>query len=330
MDASRYKRAVALMAIGACLTLWACGPEPGTPEYILAKIREGRVVGGKNLKQLKEAHLDQMAALLDDEGAPGIARLQVLERMIQFQLDDDFERFGKYAHDDNPELRLRIVQWLSQRKDPASARLLMDRIAVEEELAVRANGVQGLKQIGRSIAEPDPELIAQMIDHLEDADADKRRLWASVLGGWHGQDVEAALVEALEDPEPKVRAAAARSITGPVVRGLARVAPLYVSMLQNSQAEVRSAGISGLSHCSFPRRFSFKGSKCAEQPMLNLLEVVPELPEALAAFRGRADLTTKDKRLVTELAACIEQFAGTDAGVSASNPGVSASNPAGG
>ncbi|MBW2276285.1 MAG: HEAT repeat domain-containing protein [Deltaproteobacteria bacterium] len=320
MNAFHISRLIRVTAITACLVLCACGPEPGTPEYVLVKIREGRVVGGKNLKLLKEAQLDEMAALLDDENAPAIARLQVLERMFQMDIADEFERFGHHIDDDEPQMRLRVIQWLSQRDDPASARLLMDRLAVEKELAVRANTVQALKQIGRGLSEPEPELIAVMIAHLKDPDAENRRLWASVLGGWHGQGVEAALIEALDDSNPKVRATAARSITGPVVRGLERVAPLFVSMLGNTQPEVRTAGISGLASCSYPRRFAFKGSKCAEKPLLNLLEAVPELPEAVAVFLERPDLTTKDRRLATELTNCIKQFTEADAGLSVPNP----------
>ena len=93
---------------------------------------------------------------------------------------------------------------------------------------------------------------------------------------------------------------------------------------------VIGAGISGLAGCSFPRRFSFKGSKCAEQPVLNLLEAVPELPEALTAFLARPDLTTKDKRLATELESCLEQFTGADSGSAEPTPSVSPSSSGGG
>jgi HEAT repeat protein len=286
----------------------------------MAKLREGRVVGGQNLKLLGEAQLQEMFEVLDDQQAPAIARLQVLERMFQMNLDDAFERFGHHIDDDDPELRLRIIQWLSERGDTASARLLIDRITVEKELAVRANAVRALKRIGRGIGKPEPELIAEMASHLENPEAEQRRLWATVLGGWHGRDVEAALIEALDDDAAQVRAAAARAITGPVVRALERVAPLYVSMLSHAQPEVRTAGISGLAACSHPRRLPIKGSKCKEQPLLNLLETVPELPEAVTSFLARSDLTTKDRRLATELAACVEQFNGGDAGVAEPAP----------
>jgi hypothetical protein len=337
MKTSEISKLLGITAIVAGLALCACGPEPGTPEYIMAKLREGRVVGGQNLKLLGEGQLEEMMEVLDDPQAPAIARLQVLERMFQMNIDGAFERFGPHIDDDDPELRLRIIQWLSERGDSASARLLIERIAVEKELAVRANAVRALKRIGRGIAKPEPELIAEMAVHLEDPEAEQRRLWAAVLGGWHGREAEAALIEALDDSEAEVRAAAARAITGPVVRALGRVAPLYVSMLNHTQPEVRTAGIAGLSACSHPRRLPIKGSKCAEQPLLALLEVVPELPEAVTSFLARSDLTTKDRRLATELKQCIEQFTGADAGVaepspgvSSPNPGVSSPNPAGG
>jgi HEAT repeat protein len=317
--------------VATSLLLWACGPDPGTPDYVLAKLREGRVVGGQNLKLLGEAELGAMTELLRDGEAPGVARLQVLERMFQMELDDAFERFGKYVDDDDPELRLRVIQWLSGRDDAAAARLLIDRIKIEEELAVRANAVRALKNIGRGVAEPEPELIAEMVAHLKDPDAETRRLWASILGGWHGRGVESALIAALDDEDAEVRGAAARAITGPVVRGLDRVAPLYVSMLGHAQPEVRSAGLGGLAACSHPRRLPVKGAKCAEQPLLKLLDAVPELPEALSEYDARPDLNTKDKRLVTELVNCIQQFTGVDAGAAEpASTGMSAAKPSGG
>lgn len=320
MNADKITKLLAMSAIAVGLALGACGPEPGTPEYIMAKLREGRVVGGQNLKLLGEAQLEEMSAMLDDDQVPAIGRLQVLERMFRMNLDDALERFGHHIDDDDPELRLRVIQWLSERDDPASARLLVDRISVEKELAVRANAVRALKQIGGGIADPDPELIAEITAHLEDPEVEQRRLWATVLGGWHGEKVEAALIGALDDKEAEVRGAAARAITGPVVRALDRVAPLYVTMLSHAQAEVRTAGIAGLSACSHPRRLPIRGSKCAEQPLLRLLEAVPELPEALASFVTRPDLTTKDRRLATELKGCIDEFTGADAGAAEPSP----------
>jgi len=309
-----------LLAIAASLALGSCGPDPGTPEYILAKLREGRVVGGKNLKLLTEAQLDQMSAILDDRDAPAIARLQVLERMFQLGLDDAMARFGHHLDDDDPEVRLRIVQWLSERDDIDAARLLMKRIEVEKEIAVRANAIRAIKGIGRRIAEPDPGLIAELIAKLESPEAEQRRLWVTVLGGWHGKEVEDALIRELDDPDAEVRAAAARAITGPAVRSLERVAPLYISMLNHAQPDVRSAGIAGLAACSYPRRVPVPNAKCAEQPVLNLLEAVPELVEAVDAFLARSDLSTKDRRLATELKGCIQQFTGADAGVAETAP----------
>lgn len=302
------------LAIAAGLVLVACGPEPGTPEYVLSKLREGRVVGGKNLKLLSEAELGEMTALLEDREAPSIARLQVLERIFQLELDDSFERLSPYIDDPDPELRLRVIRWLSTRQEPESARLLMARLQTEQEIAVRVNVLEALSLIGRGIGKPDPELIAEMLAHLEHPDAEHRHTWIRVLGSWHGENVEAALIRALDDPHPKVRAAAARALNGPAIRSLARVAPLLVSMLTNGQPEVRSAGIEGLTACTRTNRMMLQGGSCVKEPLLALLEVVPELPEALASFRQRSDLTTKDQRLAKELAECIRQHTGVDAG----------------
>jgi HEAT repeat protein len=303
--------------IALAMALPACGPEPGTPEYVLAKVREGRVVGGQNLKLLTEAQLGEMTALLEDKSALPIARLQVLERLFQLELDDGLERLGPLIDDPDPEVRLRIVQWLSVRSDIAAARLLVERIAVEQELVVSGNAVNALGRIGRGIADPDPELVESMISRLHNPADKQRRLWATALGGWHGERVEAALIKTIDDEDPAVRKAAAHSLAGPVVRALERVAPLYVSMLGHRHPEVRSAGVAGLSACSFPRRVPIKGAKCAERPTLSLLEVVPELPEALTAFRARTDLPTQDRRLASDLAACVETHFGGDAGAPA-------------
>jgi hypothetical protein len=298
------------------LALAACGPEPGTPDYVLAKLREGRVVGGQNLKLLTADHAPELQALLTDREAPSIARMQALERLIQLEPADAPERFGPLLDDADPEIRLRIIQWLERRADVESARLLIERLAKEQELVVRGKGIRALKRIGSGIAEPDPRLVEALIAKLENPAIEDRPAWASVLGGWHGQQVEAALIKALDDGDAEVSQAAARSLAGPAVRSLERLAPLYVSMLAHERPGVRSSAIYGLSACTHPRRIRLKGSSCTPGQVQSLLAVVPELPQALEALRQRGGLTTGDKRITDELTQCITEHAGADAGPS--------------
>lgn len=297
----------------AVLVLAACSPEPGSPEWVLAKLREGRVVGGTNLKILSVTQQGEMTAILMDTNAPSIGRLQVFERLIQIEVADAIEQFGVLINDEEPEIRLRTIRWLAKRNETRAAQFLIDRLAIEKEPIVRGNAIQALQRIGRGIAEPDRALLDKMISTFVNSKGEQRRAWATILGGWHSEAVEAALIGALDDDVAVIREAAAKALTGPALRSLERMAPLFVSMLNSTYPEVRSKGISGLVAASYPNRILMRGNECAEQPVIKLLEIVPELPEAISVVGQRGDLNTKDKRLVKELTECIAKFTGADA-----------------
>jgi HEAT repeat protein len=277
---------------------------------VIDKLREGNLVGGKNLKLLTADHVPAMLEILNDEQMRKIARLQVLERLITLAEEGQTSHLDALINSKEEEIRLRIVQWLAQRTDRASAELLFDRLESEQEEVIKANIERSLQQIGRGLKEPDQVLLAKLIAKLKDPASKERARWASVLGGWHGEHVEDALIEALKDEDPKVRAAAARSLTGPAVRSLERVSPVLLSMLEYPDPLVRGYAVAGLEACTHPMRNPSSRAKCTERPLLNLLDVLPELPAAVRAHAARKDLSSKERRLIEKLGECIDKYAG--------------------
>lgn len=299
--------------LAAALAAAACAPEEGTPEYVLDKLREGNLVGGSNLKLLTADHVPAMLEILNDHRMRKIARLQVLERLIVLAEEGKTDHLDALIGSEEEEIRLRIIQWLAQREDAASAEMLFDRLESEPEEVIKGNIERSLQQIGRGLKDPDPALVAKLIGKLHDPKSAERARWANVLGGWHGEQVEEALIKTLEDQDPKVRAAAARALTGPAIRSLERVSPVLLSMLQYPDPQVRVYGIAGLEACTHPMRNPSSRAACAEQPLLSLLEVLPELPTAVKAHIAREDLTTKERRLTEALGECIAKYAGAAA-----------------
>jgi len=314
----RAKAAFAMAA--ALLAASGCGPEEGTAEYILSKLREGRSVGTGKLEVLGADHLDEMMAVIDDGSLPIVSRKQVLERALDVA-GGRTALVGRLLDHAEPQVRIRMAQWMEERGDDESVVLLVARLKVERELAVQRILARAVQNIGRGERDPAAEVVDAMVAELERKGGENRAGWAFVLGGWHGDRAIDALEKGLRDPDPRVRAASARAIRGPAVRSLERTAPLLVSMLSSADAPVRITGLKGLDACTYPRRIAdSKGEgACAEKPTLSLLDVVPELPEAVAVFLERGEaLSAEEKRIADGLKGCLDRTlsgsTGTDVG----------------
>jgi hypothetical protein len=311
MRKRRSKRSTPVpLLVAAALLAAGCGPDPGTPEYVLSKLREGRVVGGENLDLLGSDQAPQLIELLKDEETARVVRLQLYERLLGMELDDAFEHFSPLLDDEDPEIRMRTAAWLAEREDRRTIRILVERLRREREAIVRSHLTRALQRVGRGIESPDSKLIDEMIAGLESDSAERRRTWAEVLGGWHGEKVERALAEALGDDDPTVSAAAARALRGPAARDPLRSAPLYLSMLSSKNENVRTAGIDALEAASYGDHLRSKGKECDPRAVGELLEVVPELPEAAELFAKRSDLSKRALHFAKSLDECLSRTGG--------------------
>ncbi|MFO8073782.1 MAG: HEAT repeat domain-containing protein [Polyangia bacterium] len=303
------------LLVAAALLAAGCGPDPGTPEYVLAKLREGRVVGGENLDLLGSDQVPQMTELLKDGETPRVVRLQLYERLLGMEPEDAFDRFSPLLDDEDPEIRMRTAAWLAEREDQRTIRMLVERLREEREAIVRSHLIRALQRIGCGIEDPDPQLVDEMIEGLESDSAERRRTWAEVLGGWHGEKVERALTDALGADDPTVSTAAARALRGPAARDPLRSAPLYLSMLSSDNENVRTAGVDALEAATYGDHLRSKGKECDPRAVGELLEVVPELPEAAELFAKRSDLSKRALHFAKSLDECLSQLGGgADAG----------------
>ena len=304
-----FAGAISPIALGALVLLGAgCGPEPGTPEYVLAKMKEGLVVGAQNLDLLGPEHTEELLGVVLDGGQPRIARMQALDRLIQVGPEKVDERFGELLSSDDPDIRIRMVRRFAERRDELPVELLVERLDAESSLAVRRILVHTLQRIGAGRADPPEELVAGMIRRAREGKDERRRDWIRVLGGWHGEAVERFLAEALEDEDARIAAAAASSLQGPAVRDIGRMGPVYVSLLHHDFTPIREAAIAGLEAATHPKRMGGGPNECAEKPVLALVQSVPELEEAIESYRERRDLSDKELQLSERIEGCLDEF----------------------
>lgn len=299
----------ATLLFGLLPIAWAgCAPEPGTPEYVLDKLKQGAAVGGENLGLLGPDHVAGLRALLDDRNAPRISRLQALERLCDILAPGDSGALAGYLDDPDPEVRIRVGRLLSETGTADVTPLLLERFEREDEDLVRAMLMRGLQTVGKGIASPPDGIIDRFVAGLAAAEGPRRIDWVRALGGWHGEQVEGILVAALGDADPKLAIAAARSLQGPAVRSIERMGPIYVSLLASPRLEIRLAGLAALEAASHPNRVSGP-SECAEKPVLKLVDAVPEVAQAVEALLGDASLRGRDRKLAENLRDCLAKFA---------------------
>jgi hypothetical protein len=298
----------ALLAGLAAIAWTGCSPDPGTPEYVLEKLKQGNVVGGENLGRLGSEHVPALRALLADLNTPRISRLQALERLCEIQAPAEPGALTEFLNDPDPEVRMRIARQVSEAGSAESALLLVERFEREDEDLVRSVLMRGLQVVGSGIASPPDAVIDRIVAGMQAADGPRRIDWIRALGGWHGEKVEGLLIAALGDADPRLAVAAARSLRGPAVRSIERLGPIYVSLLASPSPEIRLAGIEALEAASHPNRVSGP-SECAEKPVLKLIDAVPELPQAVEALLGDARITGRDRKLAEALKGCLARFA---------------------
>jgi hypothetical protein len=295
------------------MMLFACSPDPGTAEYVLSKLEQGRPVGGENLDLLGPEHILALRAILDNGNTPRMARMQALERLCQLSAELDLGYLSGYLDDGDPDVRVRIIQWLVEGRHPDAAALLLGRFEREEEDLIRAVLMRSLQTLGSALADPPDALLDRLTAGLAAAQGPRRVDWIRTLGGWHGQRVEALLLAALEDPDPMTAVAAARSLQGPAVRSIERMGPIYVSLLAHRRPEIRRAGLAALEAGAHPNRVS-GAAECAEKPVLRLVEAVPEIGQAVDALLAERGLPEQDRKLAQALRECLDRFAPKPAG----------------
>ncbi len=293
---------VAWSLLGFCLL--GCGPEPGTPEYVLKKVREGHVVGGQNLELLTATHVDAMLAIVDDSKAPRISRLQMLEWATRMELPNAFGKLRKYIDDENPEIRILMIRWFAQLGDVRGGQLLIDRLEGEKEEAVRMNIISTLTRLGAQNREPDAALINGLVAKFEAQNSKLRKTWAVILGGWQGEAVLSTLQKALADPDEHLQTIAAQALAGPAVRPLKQMATIFEGMLDHRTAGVRTAGLVGLTNATYPGRIAAMND-CAEKPTLILLGELPGLYSLLEKFLVRTDISDEERTLAKALNECL-------------------------
>jgi len=285
-----------------------CSPDPGTPEYVIAKLKQGHLVGGKNLDLLGPEQAAELQKLLDDQGAQRLTRLQALDRLCELQGEGDPAGLARYLSDPDPEVRMRVIRWLSERPAAESAMPLVQRFETEDEELVRAVLIQTLQDVGKRGDARLDEAVDRLAAGLAAAEGARRVEWIQVLGGWNGERVERLLIAALADEDSQVARAAARSLQGPAPRPVERVGPIWVSLLAHEQAGIRRIGLSALQAATHPLRVPGT-DECAEKPVLKLLQAVPELPQAMEDMLRDADPNSEDHKLAGRLRDCLARFA---------------------
>ncbi|MDD5306736.1 MAG: hypothetical protein PHU25_05380 [Deltaproteobacteria bacterium] len=297
---------------GTMLVAAGCGPKEGTPEYVLAKLREGRLVGAKNLALLTERDVPEMKAVLEDPAVPRDGRMQVLQWMMDMGMKDEATILPAYLSHRDSEVRLRIAQWMTYRGGPSMLRLLVDRLKVEKEELVRLAIVSALQRVGDKIENPDQTIVAEMLASFANPAEPHRDEWARVLGGWAGENVVAGLSKALSDKDPKIELAAAEGLIGPRLRPISVATRLEIGMLEHPLPEVRRTALSGLVAAMRPGRVKLTAADCAEKPTLTLLGEAPDLASIMDAHLERKDVDGQERKLAQEVKRCATKFTGGD------------------
>jgi hypothetical protein len=248
------KAIAAVLLAGAALAVAGCGPKEGTPDWVLARLRQGILVGAPNLALLTDKDLPGMKALVEDAAVLREGRMQALQRMMGIETKAAAEILPTFLAHKDPEVRLRVAEWMTYRGQPSMVKLLVDRLKTEKEEIVRLAIISALQRIGGKIEKPDPAIVSGMLALLADPATPNRDEWAMVLGGWGGDDVIPALTKALSDKDLRVEIAAARAIVGPRLRPLDVVTSIQIGMLEHKLADVRRAALSGLVSDTRPGR----------------------------------------------------------------------------
>ena len=282
----------------------ACGPEPGTPEYVLNEIRQGKVVGGANLQLLGAAELDRMLEMLADPKSPRMARLQLVERVTRMELEDPVPKLaGLLAHPD-PEVRIVVTSWLGSQKKNSVVTTLIDALKKEKELAVEANLVNALVRLGTEIEKPPAQTIDRLLKELEEAPGPRKKIWARILSGWRGERVIQALSSQLASEDTDLAVASATALVGPLQRPIEVLVPVATGMLDHPVSRVRAAGLGGLLASTFPGRVSGLAA-CTEKPTLALLATAHDIKAVVEQFLTRNDVQENEKKIAKQLLECL-------------------------
>jgi hypothetical protein len=305
--ASKAGEAVLLASLLASV-MAGCSPEPGTPEYVLQKMKQGNAVGGENLGLLGPDRVPVLRALLDDRTSPRMARMQALERLCQLNGPGEETALASFLDDPDPEVRIRIARFLSERRAPEVVSLLLGRLGREQEELVRTTLARALQAAGKAMETPPEGTVEGFAAGLAADKGSRRADWLLALGGFHGEDVERILIASLEDQDPVVAATAARSLRGPAVRSIERMGPIYVGLLASPRLAIRQAGLAALEAASHPNRVPGP-TACAEKPVLKLVEAVPEISQAIQVMLRDTNMSGRDRKLAESLRDCLAKFA---------------------
>ncbi|MCP4679241.1 MAG: hypothetical protein GY854_27890 [Deltaproteobacteria bacterium] len=297
-------RIVYIISLATCA--FACGPEPGTPEYVLAKVRDGHVVGGANLEILTGDHLDAMLSIINDPDSVRMARLQLTERAIRMEEAGAFDRLSPLINHKDPEIRIIVIRWFSHLGNAKATNLLIDRLRIEKEKVVKINIITTLIRIGVKTRDPDAAVLAKLIGEFESKDNPMPKDWVRVLGGWRGEPIIRALQKAMSSSDEEMCRIAAQALAGPAVRELKIMGPILMNMLDHKQLAVRKAGLMGLTSATYPGRI-LAVKDCAETPTLALLSTLPELPKVIKTHISREGIEKEEKTLAEALDKCLSR-----------------------
>ncbi len=285
---------------------FACGPEPGTPEYVLAKVRDGHVVGGSNLEILTAANLDAMLTIIEDPDSERMAKLQIIERATRMEAAEAFDRLSRLINHKDPEIRIIVTRWFDRLGDVKAANLLIDRLHVEKEKVVKINIISTLTRIGIKTRNPDAELLTKLVGEFESKDNPMPKDWVRVLGGWRGEPVIRSLQKAMSSSDESMCEIAAQALAGPAVRDFEIIGPILVDMLGHKLPGVRKAGLMGLTSATYPGRI-LAVKDCVEKPTLALLDALPELPKVIKTHVAKEDIPQEEKTLAESLDKCLSR-----------------------
>lgn len=295
-----------VLTLSAVWLALACGPEPGTPAYIMKEIRAGKVVGGANLKKLDETEFAEMLEIINDPNSERLARLQLVERVTRMKLTDPYPKLRGLVNHQDPEVRIVLMRWLGSRSEPEAQTTLIEALKTEKEPAVEANIVGNLVRIGTQSQSPPKETVEALVAALQDAPGPRKKVWARVLSGWRGENVIATLTELLASDDTELAITAASSLVGPLQRPLETLVPLAIGMLNSKVSRIRSAGLGGLYASTFPGRISGLAA-CSEEQTQTLLSIAPELRALVARYLERSDLEEGEKKIAQKLSACFDK-----------------------
>jgi len=269
----------------------SCSPEPGTPEYVVAKIRTGEKPEKKEFELLGTEQVPALLQAVQDNALGVPARTAALDVLLALEWPDREKELRKLLSHNDPQVRIRVSNHFRSNANPESAQKLLEALKNEELELVQGHLARALQRIGMK-PNPSAKIKDELIKMASSGSTNLRQAAATALGGWMGKDVSELLEKlALKDIAAGVRHEAARSLVMPSVRYLDDLIPRLGKLLDEGKGEVKMWAVVGILQATRKERGPFN-KPCDEDQMIKVLNYIPQLERKLEHIRTTGSFKT--------------------------------------